>query len=212
MRGREERAISPSTPSLGGHHASPQSTTFRVAALLQRAACGSGEFRIIIQEEHPDGVFFAKRQPRSCATMRKKRSGFVTASRNRHRFYHRRESRHGLHAGQCVYCSTHYLVARFAFMWAIRPKPQLSLSRDLSYNNREPPPGSAGTPLPNRCARARKSVATGFACHTRASHSPPCVLFASVNTVKRGSQLLHKYVSRLLIQKASSGFPTYRES
>ncbi|MED9551152.1 hypothetical protein RCN52_18020, partial [Escherichia marmotae] len=37
-------------------------------------------------------------------------------------------------------------------------------------------------------------MATGFAFHTLTSHSPPFfVLFASVNTVKRGSQLLHKY-------------------
>ncbi len=144
--------------------------------------------------------------------MRKNDPVFVTASRNRHRFYHRRECATVLHAGQCVYCSTHYLVAGSPSMWAIRPKPQLSLSRDFRTTYREPPPGSAGTPLPNRSHGHRKSVATGFACHTRASHRPLVVLFASVNTVKRGSQLLINMMSRLLIQKASSGFPTYRKA
>ncbi|ATF99162.1 hypothetical protein CEP66_24500 [Citrobacter koseri] len=36
-------------------------------------------------------------------------------------------------------------------------------------------------------------MATGVAYHTLTSHSPSFILFASVNTFKRESQLLHKY-------------------
>ncbi|AUS67149.1 hypothetical protein CXP54_17100 [Escherichia albertii] len=36
-------------------------------------------------------------------------------------------------------------------------------------------------------------MATGVTFHTFTSHSPLFYPFASVNTVKRGSQLLHKY-------------------
>ncbi|WP_206775049.1 hypothetical protein, partial [Salmonella enterica] len=57
-------------------------------------------------------------------------------------------------------------------MWAIRPKPQLSFSRDLSYNISVNLPRLYGT-LSQPTARGHsKSMATGLAHHTLTSHSP----------------------------------------
>ncbi len=109
---------------------------FALQLFFNDAACGSGEFRIFIQEEHPDSVVFLLNASRAPAQRCEKSDPvFVTASRNRRRFYHRRESRHGAACGPVR-------VLQYALpcgigspsMWAIRPKPQLSLSRDLSYN------------------------------------------------------------------------------
>ncbi len=54
--------------------------------------------------------------------MRKKRSGFVTASRNRRRFYRRQDRATVLHPGQRVSVRTTLWLGSPS-MWAIRPKP-----------------------------------------------------------------------------------------
>ncbi|VTN12050.1 Uncharacterised protein [Raoultella terrigena] len=84
-----------------------------------------------------------------------------------------------LHSGQCVYSGTHYLVARLPSMWAIRPKPQLSLSRDLSYNISVNLPRLYGTPSDTDCARAQKEHGDGVCT----SHSP------SLNPFRIGTQV-----------------------
>ncbi|AUV41918.1 hypothetical protein CXH12_13850 [Citrobacter portucalensis] len=82
-------------------------------------------------------------------------------------------------------------------MWAIRPKPQLSLSRDLSYNISVNLPRLCGIPIWTVAHGHTKSMATGFACHTLTSHSPSLSFSHRSNKfedlLQRESQLLHKY-------------------
>jgi hypothetical protein len=79
-----------------------------------------------------------------------------------------------LHSGQCVNSSTHYLVARFAFYVGDQAETTVILLKGFIVQHiSEPPPGSSGFPLNFTVAhRHRKSMATGFAFHTRTSHSP----------------------------------------
>ncbi|KAA2016362.1 hypothetical protein EA223_04720 [Escherichia coli] len=77
-----------------------------------------------------------------------------------------------------MYCSTHYLVARFAFYVGDQAETTVIPLKGFIVQHIVNLPQALREPHFRTAAHGhRKSVATGFACHTRASHSPPCCPF-----------------------------------
>ncbi|MNR42158.1 hypothetical protein D3C85_1606410 [compost metagenome] len=77
-----------------------------------------------------------------------------------------------LHTGQCVYSGTHYLVARFAFYVGDQAETTVILLKGFIVQHISEPPQALRASHLDVAHRHRKSAATGFACHTRTSHSP----------------------------------------
>ncbi|CDN08586.1 conserved hypothetical protein [Klebsiella quasipneumoniae subsp. similipneumoniae] len=84
-----------------------------------------------------------------------------------------------LHAGQCVYRGSHYLVARFAFYVGDQAETTVIPLKGFVVQHISEPPQALRTPSDTDCAQAQKEHGDGVCT----SHSP------SLNPFRIGTQV-----------------------